>query len=87
VLPISDIETAFVAAGPVPTPEQEALLHQRVCAWVDAARAEGLRPEQVIVAVREAVRRCKDRVSDRVADKAIEWCLERYFASDRPLAH
>lgn len=86
MIPITEIESAFVAAGPLPTPEQEETLHRRVCAWVDAARAEGMRPEQVLVAVREAIRRCEVHISDRMADKAVHWCLERYFAPHRSLA-
>ena len=83
---IAEIEALFAAIGPIPTPAQQRTLRDRVCAWVDAARAEGMRAEEVLVTMRDALRRAGNHVSVSMAEEIVQWCLERYFET-QPSAH
>jgi hypothetical protein len=49
------------------------------CAFVDAARSEGMLPEHVVIAVRDAVKRSGARLADRTTQRVTQWCMQRYF--------
>jgi hypothetical protein len=76
----SDIEAVLAdRARGIPDPQREDQLRERLCAYVDAARSEGMLPEQVVIAVRDAVKRSGARLADRTTQRVTQWCMERYF--------
>jgi hypothetical protein len=78
----TEIEAILKEAGAVLSPSQWEALREAVCRFADEARAEGMRPEKVIVAIRSAMKAAGDKAPDDVIHSVIDWCLRRYFESD-----
>ena len=70
-LPPSTYDAAGASAGP---------LHEKVCAVVDELKAEGMKPEHVILAVKGIAYEAQmGPASWRLIETLVKWCLEQYF--------
>jgi hypothetical protein len=59
-------------------PEQEAALRLAVCNYVDAAKAAGMWPEQIVITVRNAATAANPNLAPMILERIIEWCLKHY---------
>jgi hypothetical protein len=55
-------------------------LHEKVCAVVDEMRAEGMKPEHVVLAVKGIAFEARmGPGSWKLIETMVKWCLEQYF--------
>jgi len=55
-------------------------LHQRVCDVVDDLKADGMKPEHVVLTVKGiAFEAMMGPLAPDFVDKMVKWCLEQYF--------
>jgi len=67
----SQYEAAAAGRGP---------LHEKVCAVVDEMRAEGMKPEHVVLAVKGIAFEARMGPGGwKLIDTMVKWCLEQYF--------
>jgi len=70
-LPPSAYETTAATSGS---------LHKKVCAVVDEMKADGMKPEHVMLAVKGIAYEAQmGPASWRLIETMIKWCLEQYF--------
>jgi hypothetical protein len=71
--------SAYQAAGTVP-----GSLHEKVCAVVNDLKADGMKPEHVILAVKGIAFEAEMGPSSwRLVETLVKWCLEQYFKDDK----
>ena len=59
---------------------QGSSLHEKVCAVVDEMRAEGMKPEHVVLAVKGIAFEARmGPGSWKLIETMVKWCLEQYF--------
>ena len=75
------LELLFRETGPLPTVAQLSALREATCDYVDRAKADGERSEQVVIAVRAAAERSQSRLPGSVLDGLIVECVKRYFGT------
>jgi hypothetical protein len=75
------MEALFRKAGLLPTVAQLDAIREATCAYVDEMKAEGARPEQVVIGVRGAWRQSNSQLPTSLLEVLIEDCLKRYFAA------
>jgi hypothetical protein len=73
------LSSAFASFGLILRSVDEAALRDAVCEYVAAAKQVGMRPEEVIVAIRAAADASRPGVNPVVMQRVVEWCLEKYF--------
>jgi len=55
-------------------------LHQKVCNVVDELKAEGMKPEHVMLTVKGiAFEAMMGPLAPDLVEKMVKWCLEQYF--------
>ena len=87
--PSDELRAALSAVSPavaIGEPELLAPLREKVCALVDELKADGMTPEQVILAAKRiATEAGVGLAGARLLEEVVRWCVEQYF-KNQPVA-